>query len=254
VDHGYQRDPIAAKLAYFTKHWEWGLCGPLTVSRRVGGVQAGELFILDGQHRYRGAITLFGPEVVMNATIEPLTYEEEALAFARQHDHETRVTGYPRYRALLEGQDVHAWAVETILKHHGWKIAAHRGSRVREVRAVHALMTIYNQGAGAVLLDRTLGIITAAYPFEPDAYQGQILLGLAGFLERYPDVDDEELIARLSRPEGLPREIFRFAARYGPVSGKGKVPVARAILDVWNKGRRVHRREWTGVVVGVVYE
>lgn len=173
--------------------------------------------------------------------ITPLTYEQEALRFAGQHDDETRVSPFARYNANLHGHDEDAMGIESILSKNGMRVVKHSGVR-GGVHAVGAIVAIYKAHGGPELLDRTMRVISRVYGDDPDATQSHMILGLSGFLKKFPSISDEELIEKLSRAEGHPNRLAMSAGMYGPVS-KG-VGMARAILDLWNKGRRSQRLEW----------
>lgn len=96
-----------------------------------------------------------------------------------------------------------------------------------------------------------LRVLAAAYDYDHKSVNSKILSGLSTFFALYADdVDEKDVIAKLSRihPTTLIRNsaVYSESGSHGVGSGGVNTSVGRAILDVYNSGRRTRRLEWRG--------
>ena len=84
IDDAYQRatdGPHSRKIVIgMVKEWDWSLCQPLVVSRRLDG----SLWILDGQHRHAGALERGDIPHLPCVVLPALAPTDEARAFTRE--------------------------------------------------------------------------------------------------------------------------------------------------------------------------
>ena len=251
TDTGYQRTAYAWRVKRIASQWDDMRAGVLKVSERVGGPDAGKLFVVDGQHRLEAARIAFADDedYEIMCAIAPMTYEEEAAFFASQFQDTQRVAKRSMFHARLQAKDPDALAVQDIVHKTGWKLSTRNSpTSHNSIVAVSALDDIY-KNFGPTILTETLLILANAYGYRYEAVDNRMISGLAHFLWNYSPryVNRHDLATRLGRPGNIPKFIMQEAARYGGFgSGKaGASSVSRALLDVYNKGRQAHTRlEW----------
>lgn len=247
---GYQRPPDMSRARKLAAKWDWTMLDPLVVSIRKDGPHAGEYFVVDGQHRYLAAAEIFPDTEELPALVLRLTVEEEARRFARQGENVRRVNARDLFRARIEARDPDALALRALVERQGWRIVASAHSAPNsnnDIIAVQRIVSIYN-GYGPTILELTLKVLAEAYGHKSFAIDNRMLGGVSHFLFHFPVANVGELTERLSRPEGLPRRIYQASALYGTNGGGrsgGNTWVSRAILDVYNHGRRGSTRlDW----------
>lgn len=253
IDRKYQREIRPSKIKYLKDHWDWRKFHPLSVSRRVGGPRAGELFIWDGQHRYLTAGELFSEYQELPCTISDMTYQQEAEFFARQHEGSSSVGGNVRFRALVEAGDPEANDVVRVIKDAGYHVTLAGGGNINSgntIAAVTTMLALYRR-MGADGLRLVLHVASKSWPVGvPDRVAGKPLAGIAHFLHYFPQADVNHLIERLAQPDATPQRISQSASVY-TVSGSASngstlnAPMSRAIMDRYNRSLRGSKRlEW----------
>lgn len=246
---GYQREPNLNRVRKIARAWDWGMYEPLIVSERKDGPRAGQLFIVDGQHRYLAALENFPEWQELPALVLPMTMEEEARRFARQGENRTGVNTRDLFRARLEANDPAAHDIVAVLAAAGWRISFNQTRSGSTIQAVNAVQNIYNH-FGRELLALTLHVINSTYPESMEMRtDNRLITGIAHFLFHFPVVKVNLLIEKLSRPEAHPRRLLQNSALYATGSGggggaKGASAVSRAILDQYNKNTSANRLDW----------
>lgn len=244
---GYQREPNMTRARKIARAWDWGMLDPLVVSERKDGPRAGQLFIVDGQHRYLAALENFPEWQELPALVTPMTMEEEARRFARQGENRTNVNTRDLFRAKLEANDPVAHDIVRVIEDAGWRISFNQTRSGTTIQAVNAAQNIYNH-FGRELLALTLHVINGAYPESMEMRtDNRIISGVAHFLYHFPVIKVNLLIEKLARPEGHPRRLLQNSALYATGTGggaKGAASVSRAILDQYNKNTSTNRLDW----------
>ena len=245
---GYQRDAYITGVNKIAKNFDWDMFDPLLVSIRKDGPRAGELFIVDGQHRYLAASKIFPDTQEVPCMLVSMTYDEEAARFARQGENRRGINSRDLFRARIEARDPIALDVKRVVEEGGFRLATvGGGGGHNDIAAVHAVYNIYTR-LGKEILALTLYVIQHAYP-PPTASrcEARIITGLAHFLYHFPVAKIDRLIEKLATPEGHPKRIMQNAAMYSVAAGhntKGNPAVSRAILDQYNKNMSIHRLDW----------
>lgn len=246
---GYQRTPNMSRVKKIARNWDWGMYEPLVVSERKDGPRAGELFIVDGQHRYLAALEIFPEWQELPALVRPMTFEEEALRFARQGENRGGVNSRDLFRAKVEARDPDALDILAIIEEHGFRISYLGGgneSGGSVITAISTLVSIYN-GMGRDILRLALHVSSSAFPPSVQGRtDGRIIGGIAHFLYYFPVIKIPTLIEKLGRPEAHPRRLLQNSAVYSMGGNKagGNVAVSHAILDQYNRGTSASRLDW----------
>jgi hypothetical protein len=229
IDPTYQRPLSKAKVDKIAEAFNPLAVGVLLVSRREGG----ELYVYDGQHRL-AAMRRLGIKEVRCLVFDEMVKEEESGAFVSCNT----VRGNPRardvFRALLSAKDPSAQAIERIVENCGMKLHLDKGSGPNNsISAVSALQRIYDR-AGSQMLHDVLTIIGAAWPRGTTSERaGILILGVAVFLQMYPEADRARLVDQLSSKSAndLTIEATRTAQVLGVYAGKA---VAWCVWKAYN--------------------
>lgn len=247
IDRGYQRESRRQKIAALLRNWDWVKFGTLSVSRRVGGPRAGQLFVWDGQHRYLAALEKFPDSQVVPCIITPMTCAEEARHFAEQDKDSSNVNAATKFRAMMQAQDPETLDIVSIVEGAGFHITTNNSKSLsgRGITAVTSIAKAYREG-GPERLALLLQIINSAWPpGVTGRNSSDILNGLGHFLDTYPEAKMPRLVEKLSDPTASPLRIMQNSAAYrGVTAGGNTTAVSRAILDAYNKHSQANRLEY----------
>lgn len=193
VDESYQR-PLSRFVKDIVDDFDPGLVGILIVSERRGGKKYA---IIDGQTRWV-AMKQLGQLQVPCLVYSGLSRAEEASLFSRFQTERRSMRAFHRFRAACVAGDESALEVQKITEGCGFTLADSPGVDV--IAAVSALEAAHKRG----VLERTLTIIYTAWTRRNRAASGEVIRGLAYYLQRAEDVDDTRLanhLALVSPPE-----------------------------------------------------
>lgn len=189
VDEDYQR-PLTAFVKRIIDNYNPGLVGTFILSHRTEGEYAGRYALVDGQTRWAAMRTrdmTHAPALVH----EGLSQAQEAKLFSDLQYERQNIASYYHYRADLVAQQPEALAIERIVRATEYET----GVGVGTINAVVALRAVYRQGGD--LLERVLTILREAWG-DRQQPNSEILRGMAWFLRRNEDANDEKLARRLS--------------------------------------------------------
>jgi len=209
IDPTYQRACDGSKsralIARMIKRWEWALCQPLVVTRRLDG----SLFVIDGQHRWNGAKARGDIPHLPCVVIPAIELEEEAKTFVNLNTARQRLSQVEIFNGMLAASDADALALVALLEETGWTLARHANSTqfkpgelacapmlVRQVRAL-----------GEAPVRNALTALREAYPDTPVTTPSRLLQALMFIFEhdarrRGFDADDLiEALAEVDNPE-----------------------------------------------------
>lgn len=206
---------------------------PIEVSYRDG-----QYWVFDGQHRLAAYIAM-GITMIPCQIHFGLTYEQEAMLFARQQDNVGAVRTMHKWNALCEAKDEATVRMKEIAIKHGYTIVQ-GGAMNRRIMAVKELQTIVRD-IGFDGLDDTLYITRACWNGNKYSTSVEILSGLRLFF-KYHKKDLQYNRSRLEDTLKLvdPSVLIQKAsAKDGANVG---VRVAKAIEDVYNKKARGRQR------------
>jgi hypothetical protein len=102
VNHEYQRQLIASKVADMSACWSWVACGVITV-----GMRNGEAWVLDGQHRVAAAKRRADISNLPCIVFDLDSVADEAKGFLSTNQLRKAMTSVDRFRAeLVAGNEV----------------------------------------------------------------------------------------------------------------------------------------------------
>ncbi len=207
IDETYQRtiDSPASQglIRKIAAHWNWDLCQPLVVARR----EAGELFVIDGQHRLeaarlRGDIAQLPAVVVHYASVA-----DEAASFVHLNQQRTPLKPLQIFHAALASGDSTALAIEAAIAAAGLHLS--RSSQLETpppmtINNVGGLLRMW-QRVGPGPAAEALQVLAAAFAGRKLIYAGTLYPGLAA------------ICAREMKPTGTfePGRFALFTARLG---------------------------------------
>ena len=96
----YQRDYNPLKSRKIRLNWSWEACGSLTVMDRDG-----ELFIVDGQHRYRAALTMESIKTLPCSVFKSGGVKDEAMLFVQCNNSRAFVSAIEKHKAMCVADD-----------------------------------------------------------------------------------------------------------------------------------------------------
>lgn len=200
----------------------------------VVNLRAGRSWMIDGQHRAAAMRIWCGPgweDQHFEADVyEGLTEPQEAEAFLRRND-AMAVNVYNKFRIAVVAGREDEQAVAGIVFKEGLYITRDQSKEGRIV-AVGTLLRIYRT-MGDKVLGRTLAIIRDVY--GTPGLTAATLNGLAVIIHRYDNIDDAEMIRRLSKASGGVTALLDKAERKKRETGNPKYScVAAAIVDTFN--------------------
>ena len=140
VDATYQRNPkkesVINKIASF---WSWAACGALIVAERADG----ELFIVDGQHRWLAAMKLDSVEVLPCMVFYMENVKTEARGFVTANVARASMNALDKFKAQVVAGDTTAIAVKHMVEEVGYRIG-HTNDTLRCVGCPGVLCKEYN--------------------------------------------------------------------------------------------------------------
>lgn len=230
IDAEYQR-PLTSFVEEVTRDYDPAKVGTLLVSARPDGRYA----IFDGQTRWVAMERNAEPEAPC-LVYDDLTEAQEAQLFADLVTKRRGTATFLRFRAELKAGKPEAIAISEIVEAAGLDLGL--VEKPTTVRAVAALEAVYRRDAG--LLALTLQVITEAWP-DPSTdarLTGDIIRGLAMFLQRERNVRHETLVERLAGVTPMMIRHRANALKEGTGSGGGSPSyVADAILGIYMRGK-----------------
>ena len=232
VDHTYQRPLDEDRIAKMVSDFDPELLGVIDVSDRGDGSFA----IIEGQHRWAAAREAdpHGHGVHLVCMVHTgLSVTEEARLFHQIDVRRRALSGWDRWKTRRGAGDQVVTTIESVVATHG--LLVDPAPRDGSIAATRALETVYELG-GETLLSNTLLVLSRAYRTARDAFDGNIIHGLALVLHHYDLADELGLDRLISSLEGIaPRQIKARAATLRETH-KGVLPrlVAAIIVGQYN--------------------
>ncbi len=217
-----------------------GAIGTVIASERSNG----DLYIVDGQHRWRACV-LAGIPTIRAEVHHGLTQEQEAILFLIKNKESHKPRPIDEYHVGLTGGVPLYIDTDRVLQKHGLTLGSSSTNTVGAVAGVLQIVDRY----GAMVLDRTLTVAEDAWARGADSWDGMLLGGIGMFLGRWGDlVDDKELARKILSMGSAAKwrsEILGQSSRGGFHNGGtgSRVTTAyRMVAIAWNKGRRAENR------------
>lgn len=203
----------------------------------------GNFWVLDGQHRvYALKENGFGDDVVDCEVYENLTDAEMADIFLGRDDRKS-VDPFSKFHIACTAGRKREADIRRTVETQGLKVSKQRGEDC--VGCVGALGRVYDRD-GAVVLGQSLRTIKNAYAGDPDAFDKDVIDGVALIFNRYNGATNEkELATRLGdSPHGV-RGLLRRAESVRTRTGNQKAQcVAAVAVEIYNKGGKHKLPSW----------
>jgi len=236
VDRSYQRTAEASDSQTLIRRialdWDWRLCAPLTVSRRV---EPAGLFVIDGQHRLEAA-RLRGDIPHLPCIISTFgSVAEEAGCFVAVNSARRRVTPLDTFRAQLAAGDPRAVQISELIHGAGLSIAKHGnhiGWKAGQIASISGVRNSLGRH-GAAITRQALEAVAFAWAGEVLQYAGRILAGLYPIMASPPqDFDRERFLQVLKgwKQTEWYAAMVRRQARYGETP---ETAMQHAMLDAF---------------------
>lgn len=240
IDYRYQRPKDEGWIERKAKDPDLGLLGSIEVSARPDGNYA----VMDGQHRMWLLRRVgFEDELVLCNVHTGLTLAEEAWMFHELNKERRAVKSVNLWMARATAEEPLAVAITAILAHHGLEVGP--TTERNKVSAVSSLERIATS-ASLQILDRTLEVVIGAWGINQYANNGDLLLGVALFLQRYGQRIDLERLVHILAGQDPTRVLGNARSRKAWQGGKVFTNVAAVLTEaLYNKGLRRNRlTEW----------
>lgn len=215
--------------------------GVIILSERADGT----LVCLDGMHRVLAARQA-GHTALMEAIVfTGLALADEASLFLLYNDKKDP-SAVSKFNARVVSGDPVAQDIERIVRSHGWRVgvSTHPGC----INAINKAEDVYRTGSGSVangvhpeILDRVLGIITAAWGHDQHGVHQAILAGMGQVVGRFGTlVDSNKMVAEIrgTRPESI---IGSARSMAGVQRTSVSAALARDLAGMYNNRLRKNR-------------
>lgn len=203
VDPSYQRGVAIgesqALIRRIAKAWNWALCQPLVVSRRMLDDRE-ELFVIDGQHRLEAA-KLRGDIAQLPCVIAAYrTAADEAADFVQINRQRRPLTKLEVFRAAVASGDADAVAILEAITAAGLTLAPHTNYASWKPGMVGTIAGVQSawKRHGELATSQALLVLARAWPGQIQQYAGTVFPGIAAICaEELKHADAEQRIAKL---------------------------------------------------------
>jgi len=189
-------------VEYLVKNWDSaGLGIPRVAADGTDPSGESRYFVIDGQHRV---------EALKLMTVDDLRIEVEELDSPEEQDRahdflvsnkKLNIVAFERFRIALLAGEAEETAINAILESQGYHLAT--GEARGALSCTSAMLRIFRMDKLGAVLRRTLHLSKSAWGLEnPYARHGNLLLGIALLIDRYPDIDISRLQHKLSTVPG----------------------------------------------------
>lgn len=201
VDDSYQRSvetgPSRALIERIGREWDWRLCVPLMVSRRLDG-----LYVIDGQHRLSGARKRQDvPQLPCCISVYDGPADEAAMFVAANRERRA-MNRLDDFHAALAADDVEAGRIKALVEAAGFTVSRTTGSgtwKPGEVAFTSAIRSVHRKH-GDGLVAELLHALADAFPDEVLVTGGSLFTGLSRILVTPPPgLDKARLFLALKR-------------------------------------------------------
>ncbi len=242
VDPEVQRTHLDEKRARaIAEKFNWDAFGYPAVSERDNG----EVVILDGMHRVKGALLRAyadNPDATPSVRAEcevwkGLTKVQEAAIFLDRNKTAV-VAKVDQFLVRIIAGDEVAVAIADMLDKYGWRVSPTGGEAT-----VQAVVTLEKYWvANPWVAEKAVEVATSAWAHDRYALDNRVLGGLCVFFQRYEGaVDIRDLVARLTT-NLRPGDLIGTASVYHKTM---HMPMARAaaeiIIETYNKRRQTSK-------------
>jgi hypothetical protein len=203
------------------------------------------LVIIDGQHRIAAAREAFGEnQRIQCELVENITVVRAAQLF-RGRNSRRNVTPLANFLVGITAKDPMVTAINNAVVACGWHIAAGTSGN-NTIAAVSSLQRIFRLKNNADLVTDVLAVIRSAWGDDSNNTFGEFMVGLALVLNRYPEIDKNNLVQRLKRLSGATRVVATARGLREGLGGSVSINIARTLVTIYNSGRQAKNKlaEW----------
>ena len=198
---------------------------------------------IDGQHRIAAVKIALGEDQRIECeVVRGITIERAAQLFILRNKRRN-----PRpldlFRAAVTAKNVAETAINNVAE--GLNLHIQTGTQDGSVSCVVALLALYKleqrgKGMPTNLVEQTLALAKKSWGRRWDAFNGDLMRGVGMVLHRYGDeIEARSLTPKLaSLPGGPPGLLGRGRSYREAHGGSTAHGVARALVAIYNKGRR----------------
>lgn len=231
IDHAYQRD-VSSPWVEDHRPFEARQAGAIVLSSRAGGP-----YCIDGGHRVALA-RADGISHVNAFVVEGLSQADEAGLFTRYQRERRNLTSFALFRADLVAHDAATMAMDRVVRANGF-ILGKSPSTPQTITAIDSIRYIQRVG-GEDLLSRTLRLVGQVWLGEEKALSGQVLKGLAIFLQSAGEQSSfrQQTLDKVMNnvpPVKLLRLSLSVSHKRGAAPAATPANVAEAIHEQYNK-------------------
>lgn len=236
VDSNYQREVKPALVDKILRRFTWAKFGAIVLSRQDGGRFA----VVEGQHRWKAASLHPDVKEVPAVIVSHDDVAGEAQSFLAINRDRMAVTAVEQYWAGLTAGDDAAIAISRVLQSAGCDVVPAQGhyrpNLTNSIGAVGRCLQRYGDKATR----RALLVIRAAWPDDAKALRGTLITALARIIRANDKtVADPELVAAI-RPQSI-AQLTAHAEAFRKLSGgSAETAITKAIVEIYNKGKRVN--------------
>jgi len=184
IDPAYQRDissgPSQALIRRIAQHWNWDLCQPLVVARRMDFME--RLFVIDGQHRLEAARLRGDIEQLPCVIVKYDSAADEAASFVHLNQQRRPLSKIDLFKAAVASEDREASAILAAITAAGLSLAPHtncvswKPGMIANIGGIEASW----RGHGPAATTKALEALAKAWPGEVLQYAGSLFPGIAG--------------------------------------------------------------------------
>ena len=220
----YQRNLSMMHVKKAAENFDLNQVNPIKISRRNG-----MNYVFNGQHTAEIIALVSGSRdtPVWCMIYDDLDYTEEADIFANQMKNVKPLLPYEIFNANCEAGNDKELLIRGLVESYNLRIAP--GSAPGCICAVGALENIHDK-YGYNMLDRVLRLIIATWEGEPKSFSGNMLNGVARFLNAYPDKINDTVFK-----EKLGAVSIKELAKIAKERRAGSLGYAEAMLIFYNK-------------------
>jgi hypothetical protein len=236
VDPDVQRGFQQQKADRIARSWNQDVVGVLVVSRRADGTN----WIMEGQHRWAAAASLFGEEHPLPCEVHvDLTLAQEADMFVQINTLRSLPSPYDRFRVSLRAGYPTETAIMQVVESLGLDVGP--SAKPEKIGAVTALKRIYEDIGRPGLLN-TLSLATTAFGRRPETYDADLLQAIAFLIAVAPKLDRKRLLRILGGTKRAPmnpddwKRQAQSVRKVGGSTSRG-MAVAKVISDAYDSGQ-----------------
>ncbi len=182
VDPAYQRqlqtDASQKLVRRIAQHWNWDLCQPLVVARRVDLTE--RLFVIDGQHRLEAARLRGDVEQLPCVVVTHASVADEAAAFVHLNQQRKPLSRMDLFKAAVASEDRVSLEITAALDAAGLRLTAKADAKtwkLGEINNIGGLQAAWRKHGNAVGA-RALAALAEGFAGQVLTYAGTIFPGI----------------------------------------------------------------------------